>query len=104
MRGLDPRNQLAVELYRYAQDDQRVGLFGAAPLMRTVTVSGVIAILDEFENYFPTWLARQNTLAKIMLIDRVATEMRGEEEEKKRSAKAAADKAASERSKELGRR
>lgn len=103
-RGLDPRNQLAVELYQYCQEDQRVGMFGGAPLLRTVTVEGVIAILDEFSDYLPTKMARQNMLAKIMLIDRVATDVRSKDEETKREARQAAEDAKRERSKELGSR
>jgi hypothetical protein len=96
-RGLDPANNLAVQLYYYAREDQRVGVFDSAPLMRTVTVPGIRAVLDEFEIYMPTWLHRQNMFTKILMIDQVATDVRFEQEERQRKAREMAAKASSER-------
>lgn len=97
---MDPNNQLAVEIYHYAREDQRIGLFDWAPLTRTITITGVCKILDEFAVYFPTWLHRQNTLTKVFIIDQVATNIRYSEEERRKASRDAAARAAQETSRE----
>ena len=92
-RGLHPDNELAVRLYYYARDVQRVGTFDGAPLMRTITLPGVQVILDEFAEYMPTWMARQNMLTKILILDEVATDVLFKDEESKREARRRADEA-----------
>lgn len=88
---MHPANELAVRLYRIASEDQRIGLFGAAPLMRTLSIVAVRAILEEYDRHFVHWLDRQNHLEKIMLMDQVACEVRGKAEEAQRKHREVAD-------------
>lgn len=88
--GLDPRNELAVSLYRLGAEDQRVGTFAGAPLMRTISVAAIGRVMDEFHDHFDTPQARQLMLKKLRVLDQVATETRGEIEDKERRDRAAA--------------
>lgn len=84
--GLNPANELAVEIYRHCEEEQRVGTFEGAALVRTITVSGLKLMLDEYEPFFAHWLDRHNTMKKVLAIDRVATQKRFDEEERVRAA------------------
>lgn len=90
--GLDPANELAVEIYRMCREPQRVGTFAGAFLLRTVTVNGVLTMLDEFDDAFATSIDRRQTLIKVMAIDRVATEVQGGREEAMRAVQEAVQK------------
>ena len=93
-RGLMPGNELAIQIYQFWHEDQRIGTFDCAPLMRTATIGAVSAILDEFDEYLPTWLHRQNMLKKLLIIDSAATNARNKKEESARAAQRAAAEAA----------
>lgn len=100
-RGLDPRNDLAVTLYRYSREEIRVGTFAGAPLLRTLTPKGVTSMLDEFDDEFASPLERKQTLVKIMAIDAVATELTGKKEEQIRKAAESAAASKANRSQEM---
>ena len=82
--GLDPRNELSVHLYRMASADHRVGTMSGAFLLRTTSIEDVRGVLDEYDRCFPTWLHRQRAFEAIMGINRVATQLRAEDEEVER--------------------
>lgn len=83
--GLDPRNVLAVQIYRLAAQDVRAG--EGAILISTVNIRDTIAVMDEYAEHLPTALARQETLELVRVLDRVAMKVRGpiEEEARKQS-------------------
>jgi hypothetical protein len=82
--GLLPENELIVHLYRMASSDQRVGTMAGAFLIRSLSLQDAITIVDQYQDRFPTYLQRRHATELLMMLDRVATEVRSKAEESER--------------------
>lgn len=80
--GLHPKNELYVELYRQCCRDQREGMGGV--LIGTLTAADAMAVIDLYADELPCAIGRKEALAMVRLIDREATRVRGEREDRQR--------------------
>lgn len=84
--GLHPGNFLAVSLYYKAYSQHRVGTFGGAFLLGTMTNESARAVLDLHDHLIVDDLHRQTLFDKMKLIDRIATQKVCEDEDRQRKA------------------
>jgi hypothetical protein len=67
-----------------ASSDQRVGTMAGAFLIRSLSLQDAITIVDQYQDRFPTYLQRRHATELLMMLDRVATEVRSKAEESER--------------------
>jgi hypothetical protein len=71
-----------VQLYNLASRDHRVGL--DATLIGTLAPADAWSVIDLYSEHMPTERSRQQTYELMVILDRVATEKRGEKEREAR--------------------
>jgi len=81
---LDPRNNLAVEIFTAAASTGGVRVGDCGSLVSMIDIDRVLALLDEYSMHFPTWLARHQTLQLVLTLNGVATPLRAAEENEAR--------------------
>lgn len=75
-------------LYFLACGETRVGTFDGAYLQRTLDADVAIRVIDMYRDKFPTIQHRQWAFEALWEIDKIATEVRGKEEQVQRKIKA----------------
>lgn len=91
--GLHPNNELAVQIYRDVAEDQRIGTFTGAPLVRTLKPGTAIDAMEMlWSEYLPTEQSRREMMRKLLILDEVATDTRSDIEERNAATRRAAAK------------